>query len=61
MEAIKWISANIETVIAIVTAVVTLASLVASVTPTPKDNAVISKLYKVIDLLALNIGHAKEK
>lgn len=61
MEAIKWISANIETVIAIVTAVVTLASLVASVTPTPKDNAVITKLYKVIDLLALNIGHAKEK
>ena len=61
MEAIKWISANIETVIAIVTAVVTLASLVASVTPTPKDNAVIAKLYNVIDLLALNIGHAKEK
>ena len=61
MEAIKWISANIETVIAIVTAVVTLASLVASVTPTPKDNAIIAKLYKVIDLLALNIGHAKEK
>ena len=61
METLKWISANIETVIAIVTAVVTLASLVASVTPTPKDNAVIAKLYKVIDLLALNIGHAKEK
>ena len=61
MEALSWISANIETVIAIVTAVVTLASLVASVTPTPKDNAVIAKLYKVIDLLALNIGHAKEK
>ena len=61
MEALSWISANIETVIAIVTAVVTLASLIASVTPTPKDNAVITKLYKVIDLLALNIGHAKEK
>ena len=61
MEALSWISANIETVIAIVTAVVTLASLIASITPTPKDNAVIAKLYKVIDLLALNIGHAKEK
>ena len=61
MEALSWISANIETVIAIVTAVVTLASLIASITPTPKDNAVITKLYKVIDLLALNIGHAKEK
>ena len=61
MEAIKWISANIETVIAIVTAVVTLASLIASITPTPKDNDVIAKVYKVVDLLALNIGHAKEK
>ena len=61
MEALSWISANIETVIAIVTAVVTLASLIASITPTPKDNAVIAKVYRVVDLLALNIGHAKEK
>lgn len=61
MEALSWISANIETVIAIVTAVVTLASLIASITPTPKDNAVIAKVYRLVDLLALNIGHAKEK
>lgn len=61
MEALSWISANIETVIAIVTAVVTLASLIASITPTPKDNAVIAKVYRLVDLLALNIGHAKER
>ena len=41
--------------------IVTVASLVAASTPTPKDDVWIGKLYKFIDLLALNIGKAKEK
>jgi hypothetical protein len=45
----------------IATAVVALASAIASVTPTPKDDAIIGKLYKIIDTLALNIGKAKDK
>jgi len=44
-----------------VTTIVTVASLIAASTPTPKDNAWIGKLYKFVDLLALNIGKAKEK
>ena len=36
-------------------------SLVAASTPTPKDDVWIGKLYKFLDLLALNIGKAKEK
>ena len=44
-----------------ITTIVTVASLVAASTPTPKDDAWIGKLYKFIDLLALNIGKAKEK
>ena len=44
-----------------VTTIVTVASIVAATTPTPKDDAWIGKLYKFIDLLALNIGKAKEK
>ena len=47
--------------IAIVTAVVTVSSIVAALTPTPKDDVWIGKLYKLIDLLALNVGKAKEK
>ncbi|MEN9512538.1 MAG: hypothetical protein RJB16_298 [Bacteroidota bacterium] len=43
------------------TAVVALASAVAAVTPTPKKGSVLSKAYKVVDLLALNIGKAKDK
>ncbi len=44
-----------------ITTIVTVASIVAASTPTPKDDAWISKLYKFVDLLALNIGKAKEK
>ena len=42
-----------------VTMIVTVASLIAASTPTPKDDVWIGKLYKFIDLLALNIGKAK--
>ena len=42
-----------------VTMIVTVASLIAASTPTPKADVWIGKLYKFIDLLALNIGKAK--
>jgi hypothetical protein len=44
-----------------VTAIVTISSLIAASTPTPKDDIWIGKLYKVIDLAALNFGKAKDK
>ena len=44
-----------------ITTIVTVASIIAATTPTPKDDAWIGKLYKFVDLLALNIGKAKEK
>lgn len=45
----------------IVTAVVTLASAICAVTPTPPENTWRGKLYKVIEFVAINIGKAKEK
>ena len=44
-----------------ITLIVTIASLIAASTPTPKDDQWMGKLYKFIDMLALNIGKAKEK
>ena len=44
-----------------VTLIVTIASLIAASTPTPKDDVWMGKLYKFIDMLALNIGKAKDK
>ena len=52
---------NIFTMISVLTMIVTVASLIAASTPTPKDDIWIGKLYKLVDLLALNIGKAKEK
>lgn len=46
--------------IGIVTGVVCAASIVCALTPTPKDDAMMARLYKAIELLALNIGKAKQ-
>lgn len=37
------------------------ASAIAALTPTPKDDVWIGKIYKIIDLLAINIGKAKDR
>ena len=44
---------------AIAPMVVTVCSIIAAVTPTPKDDAWLAKLYRFIDILAINIGKAK--
>ena len=41
--------------------IIAAASLIASLTPTPKDDKLIGKVYKLIDWAALNICRAKEK
>ena len=43
-----------------ITIIVTVASFIAASTPTPKDDVWIGKIYKLIDMLAINIGKAKE-
>lgn len=35
------------------------ASAIAAVTPTPKDDAILVKIKKVVDVAALNVGQAK--
>jgi hypothetical protein len=37
------------------------ASIICALTPTPKDDAILGKAYKVLEFLALNIGRAKER
>ena len=44
----------------IATAVISVASIIAAVTPTPKDDVWIGKAYKFLDVLALNVGKAKQ-
>ena len=60
-DIINWITTHLGEMLAILTGVVTVASAVAALTPTPKDDTVVGKAYKVVDWLALNVGKAKEK
>lgn len=51
----EWIT----NLISIVTTIVCAASFIAAVTNTPKDDELLGKFYKAIELLALNVGKAK--
>ncbi len=44
-----------------ITAIISIASVIAAITPTPKDDVWFSKLYKIIDRCALNVNKAKDK
>jgi hypothetical protein len=60
MKAIVWLSQHSDQIIEALTAIVTGASALAALTPTPKDDTFLGKAYKIIDWLALNVGKAKE-
>lgn len=37
------------------------ASAITALTPTPKDDTVVRKAYRIIEMLALVVGRAKER
>ena len=41
--------------------VISWASLISAITPTPKDDLWVGKIYKLLDWASLNIGKAKDK
>ena len=41
--------------------VISGASLICALTPTPKDDQIRGKIYKMIDWCAINVGKAKDK
>ena len=47
-------------IISVITGIVCAASIICSLTPTPKDDALIGRLYKIVEIAALNIGKAKD-
>lgn len=42
-------------------AIIAAASAIAALTPTPADDHFLGRAYKFVDMLALNLGHAKDK
>jgi len=57
---INYILENSTQLIGIATAIVTAASAIAALTPTPQDDTWVGKAYRIVDWLALNIGRAKD-
>jgi hypothetical protein len=58
---INYIIENKESIIGCLTAVVAAASAICALTPTPKDDSIVRKLYIIVEWLALNVGKAKDK
>ena len=52
---------TIFTIIQIAPWVISGASLICALTPTPKDDEILGKVYKLIDWCAINVGKAKDK
>ena len=52
---------TIMKIVGVIPWIVSICSMIAAMTPTPLDDNLVGKAYKVIDWFALNIGRAKEK
>lgn len=61
MTIISWLLEHKDQLISAITTIISGASAIAALTPTPKDDTFIGKVYKLIDFCALNIGKAKDK
>ena len=58
--ALNFLISNPEVIFEIAFAVVSTASLITALTPTPRDDIFVGKVYKILEALALNICRAKE-
>ena len=55
----EWLQMNWENVIGIATSVVGAFAILATMTPNPKDDKIVSQLYKLINFLGANFGQSK--
>ena len=49
----EWIQANGKDILAIIGGIVTVASLIVKLTPTPKDDRVLNKIITILSALSL--------
>jgi len=61
MEIINSLMASVPAWISAISLLVAGAAAIAALTPTPKDDAILARIRKIVDMLALNVGNAKNK
>ena len=59
-EIITYLTKNAAELISTATTVVAAASAICALTPTPSDDKIVGKVYKLIEWLAFNFGKAKD-
>jgi hypothetical protein len=52
---------NLSKYLEVALAIHAAASVITALTPTPKDDGLVRQLYKVIEILALVVGKAKQR
>lgn len=52
---------NIQSYLEIAGMVIAVAAAVAAITPNKTDNEIVNKIIKVVNVLGLNVGNAKNK
>lgn len=60
-ETFNWILDNAEGIFSILTSIIATASVIAALTPSPKDDGFLAKARAVVDFLAINVKNAKPK
>lgn len=55
----KFIITYFNEILVAITSIVTGASAICALTPNKKDDTVMSKVRKVLDIVALNVGQAR--
>jgi len=61
LNLLERLLANKEAILLAVTSTIAAAAAIAALTPTPKDDGIISKIRKVVDFLAMNWLNAANK
>ena len=56
-ETIAFLPTLFETLFAVIAA----ASAITALTPTPADDRIVGSVYRFVEMLALNVGYAKDK
>ena len=56
---IQFIITNFNDILAAITSIIAGASALSALTPTKKDDSMLAKMKTCLDLLALNVAHAK--
>lgn len=56
---LDWLVTHADLLLSLASGLVAVASAIAALTPTPKDDGWAAACRRVVDLLALNIGHAR--